>query len=338
MESTEKKGKKLEGLFLKIKKNIKKPSRMVIAIIVSSLVVVFCFLGIVGLGAYRYDWNNKFVKTITKALPFPAAIVDGSVIKLSDWKYEVEGVMFYSEQRLDGVVKADVEKEVMDKMIMEKILEKMAKGYGVKVTDEDIGEQLVVLAEQVGGMEELENVAKEYFNWDLETFKQKILRPETLRMKLIEKISTSDRARKQAKVKADKVLAEVKSGDKDFADLAEEYSDDTGSAAVGGDLGYFPRGVMVQEFEDVAFSLGVGDVSDLVLTDFGYHIIKVNDHIYPEDVVGIDDGQTDEDLANTTQEEVSAQHILISTKGYDDILAEFEENARVHKFVALDSE
>lgn len=63
----------------------------------------------------------------------------------------------------------------------------------------------------------------------------------------------------------------------DFAALAEEYSQDPGSASAGGSLGYFGRGVMVSEFEDAAFSLGIGEVSDPIQSSYGYHIIKVDD-------------------------------------------------------------
>jgi foldase protein PrsA len=74
--------------------------------------------------------------------------------------------------------------------------------------------------------------------------------------------------------KGKEVLAKLTSGG-DFAALAKEYSTDTGSAEQGGDLGWFPRGAMVAEFEEVAFSLGAGQTSDLVKSTYGYHIIRV---------------------------------------------------------------
>jgi peptidyl-prolyl cis-trans isomerase D len=67
----------------------------------------------------------------------------------------------------------------------------------------------------------------------------------------------------------------------DFAQLAKLHSDDTASAADGGDLGYFGRGMMVSEFETAAFALRPGQISDVIQTPFGFHIIKVTDYIAP---------------------------------------------------------
>jgi peptidyl-prolyl cis-trans isomerase C len=83
-------------------------------------------------------------------------------------------------------------------------------------------------------------------------------------------------AKAQAHAKAEQVLADVKAG-KDFAALAKEHSQDPGSAPNGGDLGFFQPGQMVGPFNDAAFSLAPGAVSELVETEFGYHIIKVTE-------------------------------------------------------------
>lgn len=84
--------------------------------------------------------------------------------------------------------------------------------------------------------------------------------------------------REQKKALAEKVLADAKAG-KDFAQLARTHSDDTGSAAKGGDLDYFRRGTMVEAFESAAFALRPGDISNLVETPFGFHIIRGEGHI-----------------------------------------------------------
>jgi len=78
------------------------------------------------------------------------------------------------------------------------------------------------------------------------------------------------------KKQAEDLLAQVKKG-ADFAELASKYSEDDASKVKGGDLDFFSKGTMVPEFDKAAFSMKVGDISDLVKSQFGYHIIKVTD-------------------------------------------------------------
>jgi peptidyl-prolyl cis-trans isomerase SurA len=111
------------------------------------------------------------------------------------------------------------------------------------------------------------------------TFRQVVIAPEA-----------SDSAKALARAEAETLLGRVRAGE-DFADLAREHSDDVSTASLGGDLGWFRRGDMVPEFENVAFALGEGQVSGTVESMFGYHIIKV------ERVRG--------------RSEVQARHILI---------------------------
>jgi peptidyl-prolyl cis-trans isomerase D len=86
----------------------------------------------------------------------------------------------------------------------------------------------------------------------------------------------SDADKETAKKKAEQILQQVKQAPAKFAELAAKNSQDPGSATKGGDLGEFGRGMMVKAFEDAAFSLKVGEISGLVQSDFGFHIIKLN--------------------------------------------------------------
>ena len=83
--------------------------------------------------------------------------------------------------------------------------------------------------------------------------------------------------KKEAKKKAEEALAKVKAGE-DFAKVAKEYSQDS-SASSGGELGTFGRNKMVTEFEDAAFAMKPGEISDIVETQYGYHIIKVTGRV-----------------------------------------------------------
>ena len=86
-----------------------------------------------------------------------------------------------------------------------------------------------------------------------------------------------DAAKAAARKKAEDVLAKAKAGE-DFAELAKKSSDDPGSASKGGDLGLFPRGRMVPTFDQAAFALQAGELSDVVESPFGFHVIKVEEH------------------------------------------------------------
>lgn len=119
--------------------------------------------------------------------------------------------------------------------------------------------------------------------------------------------SATDAAVDSARARAEGLLERITAGE-DFAELAREFSGDPGSAALGGDLGWFRRGRMVREFEEAAFSLADGQVSDVVQSDFGFHIIKV-ERMRPGERnarhILIVPEQTDEDLS--TAREVAMQ-------------------------------
>lgn len=81
--------------------------------------------------------------------------------------------------------------------------------------------------------------------------------------------------KQKAKARAEELLAEVRKSPASFAEVAKKNSQDPGSAAQGGDLGFFGRGAMVKPFEDAAFALKPGEISNVVPTDYGFHIIQL---------------------------------------------------------------
>jgi len=118
---------------------------------------------------------------------------------------------------------------------------------------------------------------KEYYTQN----KERLGIPEQVRARhILFKVDSaaSQDEKNKAQERAQAVLKRLQAGE-DFAKLAAAHSDDAGSKAKGGDLGYFTPGKMVPEFEGAAFYTNPGETSDIVETKYGYHIIKVEDHI-----------------------------------------------------------
>ena len=131
-----------------------------------------------------------------------------------------------------------------------------------------------------------------FYDKNPDQFKQ----PETVRAShILIRVTpdASDVVKKEKRTQIDSVRTLVKNGEK-FADVAKKFSEDPGSAANGGDLGFFGRGQMVPEFDAAAFSLKTNEISDVITTQYGYHVLLVTDR-KPPGTVPFD--QVKEDLA-----------------------------------------
>ncbi len=209
-----------------------------------------------------------------------------------------------TEARKGLTYKEFYEEALMDNMTMILVLLDAAEKDGIIVSDEEM-------------QHELENLKSVYFPSDVEfkAYLQQIgmteekfmeeLKKETMinnyRLSKIESFNPSDDELKtffddlkfNEQIKASHILVETNeealkvierlNKGEDFAELAKELSVDTVSGANGGDLDYFNYTSMVQPFSEAAFALEIGEVSDPVQSDFGYHIIKLVDRIVDED-------------------------------------------------------
>ncbi len=186
----------------------------------------------------------------------------------------------------------------LNSLIATKIVELEAKSQDIKATAEDVQKEIDAIAEQYGGQEAFEQFL-EMYGYSLDDIKNNIEMNLNIKRLLEPDIkieedevkayfeANKERFDVKEQVKASHILVdsedkakEVKEkllAGEDFAELAKDYSIDTGNNQQGGELGFFSRGQMVQEFEDAAFSLEIGKISDPIKTKHGYHIIKVED-------------------------------------------------------------
>lgn len=215
-------------------------------------------------------------------------------------------------------VRTQLRQKVLDNLITERLLDAQVQAAGIQVTDADIVAEMERTAAaqqppetlddlkarveaQGGSFEDLReefrrgmgyrrlmtsqwgdkvNVTEEDAKAYYEEHPKEFETPEQLRASHIliapDPNADPNEAKVVAKEKAQRLLQEIKDG-ADFAELAKEHSSCT-SAPDGGDLKFFPRGQMVKPFEDAAFAMEPNQVSDVVESKFGYHIIKVTDH------------------------------------------------------------
>ncbi|MBS4201974.1 peptidylprolyl isomerase [Bacillus sp. FJAT-49732] len=201
-----------------------------------------------------------------------------------------------TQAELNDVLVKRYGQDTLDSLIEKKVIELEAKKEKVSISDKDKEKEMDSYIEQYGGKDAF-NAALQQSGLSKKDIEQDVIQYLSIKKMLEPKIKITEEDMKkyfdenkdsfdekeqvqashilvEDEKKAEEVEKKIKEG-KDFAELAKEYSTDTGSAQNGGDLGYFPKGKMVKEFEDKAFSMNIGDISDPVKTEHGYHIIKL---------------------------------------------------------------
>jgi len=185
----------------------------------------------------------------------------------------------------DRIKDDKLKREFLERLIQIRIFaleakaEKLDKDKALAMRIEDAVDSILAQEYLRAKLASVDKVTEDQTTKYYETHKADFIAPATVKAQhILFKIDPKapPEESKAALAKALKIKKELDGG-ADFAKAAEQYSDDPGSKASGGDLGYFARDRMVPEFSSAAFKLKKGEISDPVKSAFGYHIIKVND-------------------------------------------------------------
>ncbi|MBN8235345.1 peptidylprolyl isomerase [Halobacillus kuroshimensis] len=217
----------------------------------------------------------------------------------------VNGEDIEKEELYDALVE-QYGQETLDTLITNKIVELETEENDITVSQEAVEEELDVYYDQYGGEEAFQSTL-EASGMTIAEVEKDIEDYLAVDLLLAERISITDEEKEtyfeenkesynvpeqvsarhiltETEEEAEEVLTKLEDGEA-FEDLVAEYSIDDTTVASGGDLGAFSEGEMVEAFEEAAFSMEVGEVSDIVETEYGYHIIEVTDHTEAQDAV-----------------------------------------------------
>jgi peptidyl-prolyl cis-trans isomerase C len=292
-----------------------------------------------------------------------AAVVNGAVITHKELERELSRAteqLLQMGRPVDDAQLSEMRKRMLDNLIAYELLYQESKKKGVKVTNATVDEKVNELKKQYPDEAEFKKMlsssglteadlklhmkrgiaieqlvdkeivqkitvsdkeTRDYYDSNLERFKQ----PEQVKAShiLIKVDPETDKSEKaQARKQIETIQKKVKKGE-DFEALAKEHSG-CPSSAKGGDLGYFGRGQMVKPFEDAAFALKPGQVSDIVETRFGYHLIKLADK-KPPTTVGF------EEVKEGIKAQIKRQEVQEKVLAYVEGL---REKAKVETFLA----
>lgn len=268
-------------------------------ILTSMIVLVILAVVVLVITAYRAPDKAPTTGKVLAWLHLPAAIVSGNVISWKEISIDASALQNFLKNNPNsaGQLSADeINRRVLHRLMLNVMAGKVAADWGVTITDAQLTSVMDKMTKEFGTKEKMaEQIQKEY-GWTLDQYRDRVVRSMVLLEQLSNQLPVQDAAGlTAARTKAEAVLAEVKDGKKTFAEIANTVSEDK---IPDGDLGFFAKGAMVKEFEDAAFKLAPGQVSDLVRSQYGFHIIKV------EEVKKDNKKQVTE---------VHARHILIRT-------------------------
>ncbi len=237
---------------------------------------------------YVFHSDNGLVYQLTRIIPYPVARVNGDFVSYSDYLFDLRyrknvasnpsGPASASQPAIDfsspdsAPLLHELQHASLKQAETNAIIRQLAAANQVSVSRDELDQGIAAIVAQQGGQDKFVAAIKQFYGWDMGDFRNEY-ELQLLENKL-ELVLLPAQSAKQRTL-AESVLAQAKKPGTDFAALAKKYSEDTASKDNGGDIGYISAdSALVPEFKAAALALRPGQVSEVIETQFGFHIIK----------------------------------------------------------------
>jgi len=255
--------------------------------ILIAIAVIFIVIGIL---IYGFGLEGNAIKKIEKIIPFPAVSLNSfHLISINDLNENLSSVRkFYENQDFSKIdLRVDFstesgqkrlkikEKEILNRIIEDRIIEIIARKKGIKISDETVQQNLSRKMEEYGGGEDLAKNLDRLYGWTIQDFEDKIVKPDIYRQELEKIFDSENSSVQEAKLQIEKAKADLDKK-KDFGEIAKAYSKGY-TAQEGGELGWFKKDQLISDISDKIFSLEKGKKSDVLESSLGFHIVEVED-------------------------------------------------------------
>jgi hypothetical protein len=297
-------------------------------IISGALLFLVAYIIVVAFLIYGLNLDNALTQKTANIVPYPIANWGGkNFITINRLKNQLGSVVtFYENQDFsdlgmrvdftteDGKKRLKLkEKNILNKLIENQLIENEAKKRGIVINSEDISQEVSRKMQEYDSEEYFKENMTRLYGWTREDFERNIVKPDMYKEKLFEDIQKKDQSRVDAKNKITAAWKELENG-REFALIAEKYSEGE-SAKNKGELGWFGKSEMLPEIAQAIFNLKKGERSEIIESSLGYHIVFV------------------EDTKNESgSDRLQLKQIFVRTKNFSNWLEEHMKKTTVHIF------
>ncbi|KKP79440.1 MAG: hypothetical protein A2271_04155 [Candidatus Moranbacteria bacterium RIFOXYA12_FULL_35_19] len=261
-----------------------------ITILGAFLILFFVYLILVGTVVYLWPKKeNKIIQKTVSVIPYPAVIHKAGFITLEKLDYQLLAARkFYESQDFsrvglrvdfstpDGQKRLAIKKKnILSKLIEDSIIKAEAKKRGILVTQELVDQEVDRKLKEYGTGNQLKDFLEKFYGWDIQDFKENIVKPDLYQEKLFSQLKKDDPTYLEAREKIEKAQKDL-TEKISFSETAKKYSQGE-SAKNGGALGWFSANQMLPEVAQVVSKLQKNQLSEIVESSIGFHIIQMED-------------------------------------------------------------